>query len=193
MNIHVYSSSHKLNKYRFNLTSNEQKEPTKQQQFAFFLSDFWDKRVHFFGASFRAIIFSLDRLCNERLFAPFVRLLSFNSVVKQKSAAAVEKKQSYEMKSPPWTILWFRILGIFSVENILFSVADYCLKFETSKHPTYLYFQQSKGPPSKKAFKEGTWLHSFGKKDRLRLQASTIMIIRISSHTIQILLFVNCK
>ena len=24
----------------------------------------------------------------------------------------------YEIKSPPWTILWFRILGIFSVENI---------------------------------------------------------------------------
>ena len=22
-------------------------------------------------------------------------------------------------KSPPWTILWFRILGIFSVENII--------------------------------------------------------------------------
>ena len=26
--------------------------------------------------------------------------------------------QSYEIKSPPWTILWLRILGIFSVENI---------------------------------------------------------------------------
>ena len=26
--------------------------------------------------------------------------------------------QSYEIKSPPWTILWYRILGIFSVENI---------------------------------------------------------------------------
>ena len=26
--------------------------------------------------------------------------------------------QSYEIKSPPWTILWFRILGIFSVKNI---------------------------------------------------------------------------
>jgi hypothetical protein len=26
--------------------------------------------------------------------------------------------QSYEIKSSPWTILWFRILGIFSVENI---------------------------------------------------------------------------
>ena len=30
----------------------------------------------------------------------------------------MSKKQSYEIKSPPWTILWFRILGIFSVENI---------------------------------------------------------------------------
>ena len=26
--------------------------------------------------------------------------------------------QSYEIKFPPWTILWFKILGIFSVENI---------------------------------------------------------------------------
>ena len=26
--------------------------------------------------------------------------------------------QSYEIKSPPLTILWFRILGIFSDENI---------------------------------------------------------------------------
>ena len=42
----------------------------------------------------------------------------------------------------------------------LFSVADYCLKFETSKHPTYLYFHQGKGPPSRQ---EGTLLHSFGK------------------------------
>ena len=26
--------------------------------------------------------------------------------------------QSYVIKSPPWTILWFIILGIFSAENI---------------------------------------------------------------------------
>jgi hypothetical protein len=56
--------------------------------------------------------------------------------------------QSYEIKSPPWTILWFRILGIFSFENIdRLGV----FKFETSKHPTYLYFQQGKGPPSRQA------------------------------------------
>ena len=61
--------------------------------------------------------------------------------------------QSYEIKSPPWIILWLRILGIFSVENIkrlcvfMFQTwdnsqllrrvsvnqcrSDYCLKFET--------------------------------------------------------------
>ena len=27
-------------------------------------------------------------------------------------------RQSYEIKSPPWIILWFRSLEIFSVENI---------------------------------------------------------------------------
>ena len=27
-------------------------------------------------------------------------------------------KQSYEIKSPPWNILWFRIVKVFSVENI---------------------------------------------------------------------------
>ena len=71
---------------------------------------------------------------------------------KYKYLARINLNQSYEIKSPLWTILWFRILGIFSVENIdrlgvfmlqtwdntaqhwftvLFSVADYCLKFET--------------------------------------------------------------
>ena len=34
------------------------------------------------------------------------------------SALELSIKQSYEIKSPPWKILWFRILGIFSVENI---------------------------------------------------------------------------
>ena len=30
----------------------------------------------------------------------------------------VSFQQSYQIKSPPRTILWFRILGIFFVENI---------------------------------------------------------------------------
>ena len=36
----------------------------------------------------------------------------------QTSFNVVSLQQSYEIKSPPWTIWWFRILGIFSVENI---------------------------------------------------------------------------
>ena len=34
------------------------------------------------------------------------------------TCVAVSFLQSYEIKSPPWTILWFRIPGIFSVQNI---------------------------------------------------------------------------
>ena len=77
---------------------------------------------------------------------------------------AIITQQSYEIKSPSWTILWFRILGIFSEnidrlgvfmfqtwDNSQLSVADYCLKFETPKHPTCLYFQRGKGPPSNQA------------------------------------------
>ena len=72
------------------------------------------------------------------------------------------KKQSYEIKSPPWTIWWFRILGIFSVENVnrlgammfqtsdstlsavhwftvLFSAADYCLKFNSIEKIQHIF------------------------------------------------------
>ena len=78
--------------------------------------------------------------------------------------------QSYVIKSPLWTILWFRILGIFSVENIkrlcgfMFQTWDNSqllrrvlwisaeLTIVSSwKHkntqPLYTYFQQGKGPP----------------------------------------------
>ena len=43
-------------------------------------------------------------------------------------------EQSYEIKSPPWTILWFRILGIFSVENIARLGA---FMFQTSDNSQY--------------------------------------------------------
>ena len=51
--------------------------------------------------------------------------------------------QSYEIKSPPWTILWFRILGIFSVEDIdrlgamMFQISDnsqLCIDSQYSSH-----------------------------------------------------------
>ena len=35
--------------------------------------------------------------------------------------------------------------------GVLVPVADNCLKFETSKHSTHLYFQQGKGPSSRQA------------------------------------------
>ena len=51
----------------------------------------------------------------------------------------------FEEKIPAYSFIW-----AYSFIREL-RVADYCLKFETSKLPTYLYFQQSKGPPSKQA------------------------------------------
>ena len=80
--------------------------------------------------------------------------------------------QSYEIKSPPWTILWFRILGIFSAENIkrlcvfMFQTRDKSqllrrvlwisaeLTIVSSfkhKYTQPLYFQQGKSPPSRQA------------------------------------------
>ena len=48
----------------------------------------------------------------------------FSSPVKSRFIVLISKRtsipayQSYEIKSFPWTILWFRILEIFSVESI---------------------------------------------------------------------------
>ena len=49
-----------------------------------------------------------------------IGLSNFNKaqIVEILSIPGIKHRQSYEIKSPPWTILWFRILGIFSVENI---------------------------------------------------------------------------
>ena len=100
-----------------------------------------------FVASFRAIIFSLDRLCNERLFAPFVRLLSFNSVVKQKSAAAVEKRpfkipsiynNDHKDQQPYNTDFTFSKLQIIQVMKIVLHnsknfISESSIKFMISK------------------------------------------------------------
>ena len=90
--------------------------------------------------------------------------------------------QSYEIKSPPWTILWFRILGIFSVENIkrlcvfMFQTWDNSqllrrvlwisaeltivssLKHKNTQ-PLYIFYRVSVLHLDR--LKEGTWLHSF--------------------------------
>ena len=43
----------------------------------------------------------------------------------------VRLNQSYEIKSPPWTFLRFRILGMFSVENIAKVGCFLCFKLQT--------------------------------------------------------------
>ena len=92
--------------------------------------------------------------------------------------------QSYEIKSPPWTILWFRILGIFSVENIkrlcvfMFQTWDNSqllrrvlwisaeLTIVSSlkhKNTQPLYIFNRVRVLHLDRLKEGTWLHSFAK------------------------------
>ena len=90
--------------------------------------------------------------------------------------------QSYEIKSSPWTILWFRILGIFSVENIdrlvamMFQTSDnsqLCIDSQYSSqqltivwnlihHSTQpiLIFSRARVLHLDR-LKEETWLHSF--------------------------------
>ena len=91
--------------------------------------------------------------------------------------------QSYVIKSAPWTILWFRILGIFSVENIkrlcvfMFQTWDNSqllrrvlwisaeLTIVSSlkhKNTQPLYIFNRVRVLHLDRLKEGTWLHSFG-------------------------------
>ena len=95
---------------------------------------------------------------------------------------ALSFMQSYEIKSPPWTILWFRILGIFSVENIkrlcvfMFQTWDNSqllrrvlwisaeLTIVSSlkhKNTQPLYIFNRVRVLHLDRLKEGTWLHSF--------------------------------
>ena len=90
--------------------------------------------------------------------------------------------QSYEIKSPPWTILWFRILGIFPVEyikrlcvfmfqtwdnnqllrKVLWNSAELTI-VSSLKHkntqPRYIFNKVRVLHLDR--LKEGTWLHSF--------------------------------
>ena len=89
-------------------------------------------------------------------------------------------RQSYEIKSPPWTIWWFRILGIFSVENIdrmdsmMFQTSDNSqldLQYSSQQltifwslihHGTQPILILSRvGVLHQDRLKKGTWLHSF--------------------------------
>ena len=91
-------------------------------------------------------------------------------------------RQSYEIKSPLWTILWFRFLGIFSVENLkrlcvfMFQTWD---NSQLLRRVMWISAEQTIGASLKhkntqplyifnrvrvlhlNRLKEGTWLHSF--------------------------------
>ena len=99
-----------------------------------------------------------------------------------RSILFVRWRQSYVIKSAPWTILWFRILGIFSVENIkrlcvfMFQTWDNSqllrrvlwisaeltivssLKHKNTQ-PLYIFNRVRVLHIDR--LKEGTWLHSF--------------------------------
>ena len=107
--------------------------------------------------------------------------------------------QSYVIKSASWTILWFRILGIFSVENIkrlCVFMFQTCSNSQLLRRVLWISAGQTIGASLKhkntqplyifntvrvlplNMLKEGTWLHSFGfgclsyilwKKNRNRL------------------------
>ena len=91
-------------------------------------------------------------------------------------------RQSYVIKSAPWTILWFRILGIFSVENIKRLCAfmfQTCSNSQLLRRVLWISAEQTIGASLKhkntqplyifsrvrvlhlNRLKERTWLHSF--------------------------------
>ena len=114
----------------------------------------------------------------------------------------VTQQQSYEIKSPAWTILWFRILGIFFIENIkrlcvfMFQTWDNSqllrrvlwisaeLTIVSSlkhKNKQTLYVFNRVGVLHLDRLKEGTWRHSFahtgifGSFDFLQFEISSLM------------------
>ena len=96
--------------------------------------------------------------------------------------------QSYEIKFPPWTILWLRILGIFSVEYIkrlcVFMFKS-CSNSQLLRRVLWISAEQPIGASLKhkntqplyifnrvrvlhlNRLKERTWLHSFDSMDNL--------------------------
>ena len=91
-------------------------------------------------------------------------------------------RQSYVIKSAPWTILWFRILGIFSVENIkrlCVFMFQTCSNSQLLRRVLWISAEQTIGASLKhkntqplymfnrvrvlhlNRLKERTWLHSF--------------------------------
>ena len=96
--------------------------------------------------------------------------------------------QSYVIKSAPWTILWFRIFGIFSVENIkrlCVFMFQTCSNSQLLRRVLWISAEQTIGASLKhkntqplsmfnrvrvlhlNRLKERTWLHSFATNEVL--------------------------
>ena len=102
--------------------------------------------------------------------------------ITQTTVNSLGLEQSYVIKSAPWTILWFRILGIFSVENIKRSCVfmfQTCSNSQLLRRVLWISAEQPIGASLKhkntqplyifhrarvlhlNRLKERTWLHSF--------------------------------
>ena len=114
---------------------------------------------------------------------PYLSLCLIPMVQQKQIISKITFNQSYEIKSPPWTILWFRILGIFSVRNIkrlcvfMFQTWD---NSQLLRRVLWINAEQAIGASLKhkntqplymfnrvrvlhlNRLKERTWLHSFG-------------------------------
>ena len=73
-----------------------------------------------FGGKSTITNFAFKKFLNARFSveSKIFRIFSLVTTLVTGQSALVPWYQSYEIKSPPLTILWFRILRIFSVENI---------------------------------------------------------------------------
>ena len=99
-----------------------------------------------------------------------------------KKPVSISNDQSYVIKSAPWTIFWFRILGIFSVENIkrlCVFMFQTCSNSQLLRRVLWISAEQTIGASLKhkntqplyifsrvrvlhlNRLQERTWLHSF--------------------------------
>ena len=121
--------------------------------------------------------------CTEALLQKFLYPIVQKISVKSRwNKLLTGLEQSYVIKSAPWTILWFRILGIFSVENIkrlCVFMFQTCSNSQLLRRVLWISAEQTIGASLKhkntqplymfnrvrvlhlNRLKERTWLHSF--------------------------------
>ena len=147
----------------------------------------------------------VDKKLNMYDFGTLVTLSNQNEKQKNCNERGITF-QSYIIKSAPWTILWFRILGIFSVEYIkrlcVFMFKS-CSNSQLLRRVLWISAEQPIGASLKhkntqplymfnrvrvlhlNRLKERTWLHSFGLVraevlSRLKLRAELLSLVLLS-------------